>query len=88
MKKLATTLLVPILAAISLSSCTLDSASFGVNAVSYPTHRVYAPVYTPVHKPAIYYTPSYGYRRHVDVRPDWLRYGSHCAPPRRHYRHY
>lgn len=84
MKKIKSVLFA-IIAAASLSSCTLDSASFGVSAVNYPSYPVHR-VRTHVHQPAIYYTPSY---RHVDVRPDWMRYGSHyCPPSRRQYRHH
>jgi len=74
MKKIKSLLLV-ILAAASLSSCTLDSASFGVSAVSYPTYR------PPVHRPAIYHTTRY---YNYDVRPDWMRYGGNWVPARRY----
>ena len=78
MKKIKSVLFAAI-AAISFSSCTLDHASFGVSAVSYPTH---VPVRR-VHTPAIYHhTTSY---RYVDVRPDWMRYGGNWVPARRHY---
>jgi len=80
MKKIKS-ILFAIIAAASLSSCTLDHASFGVSAVSYPSH---VPVYRPViQQPAIYHTPSY---RYVDVRPDWMRYGGNWVPARRCYR--
>ena len=81
MKKIKS-ILFAVIAAASLSSCTLDSASFGVNAVSYPSHRAYAPV----HVPAVYHG-GYSYR-YVDVRPDWMRYGGNYVPARRYRRHY
>tara|TARA_R110000744_G_scaffold164414_3_gene281537 strand:+ start:227 stop:472 length:246 start_codon:yes stop_codon:yes gene_type:complete len=70
-----------ILAAVSLSSCTLDSASFGVSAVSYPSYIEARPVRR--HQPAIYHTTQY-YR--YDVRPDWMRYGGNWVPARRYHR--
>tara|TARA_R100000664_G_scaffold33456_2_gene50620 strand:+ start:1284 stop:1514 length:231 start_codon:yes stop_codon:yes gene_type:complete len=76
MKKIKCIFLV-VLAAVSLSSCTLDSASFGVSAVSYPTYR-------PLHQPAIYRATRY---YHYDVRPDWMRYGGNWRPTRRHCRY-
>ena len=83
MKKIKPFLLA-ILAAVSFSSCTLDSASFGVSAVSYPSYRVTRPV---VHQPAIYHTPhTY---RYYSPPPDYIRYGRHCAPvTRRHHAHH
>jgi len=84
MKKIKS-ILFAVIAAASLSSCTLDSASFGVSTSTY--YPTYAPVYRPViQQPAIYHTPSY---RYVDVRPDWMRYGGNWVPARRHHRcHY
>jgi hypothetical protein len=78
-------LLFAAVAATLLSSCTLDHASFGVSAVSYPSHRASYIEARPVrrHAPAIYHTTSY---RYVDVRPDWMRYGGNWVPARRYYR--
>ena len=81
-------LLFAAVAATLLSSCTLDHASFGVSAVSYPTYRASYIEARPVrrHAPAIYHTTSY---RYVDVRPDWMRYGGNWVPARRNcYRRY
>ncbi len=79
-------LLFAAVAATLLPSCTLDHASLGVSAVSYPSHRVSYIEARPVrrHTPAIYHTTSY--RRYVDVRPDWMRYGGNWVPARRYYR--
>ena len=79
-------LLFAAVAATLLSSCTLDQASFGVSAVSYPAYRTSYIEARPVrrHAPAIYHTTSY--RRYVDVRPDWMRYGGNWVPARRYYR--
>ena len=79
-------LLFAAVAATLLSSCTLDHASFGVSAVSYPVYRTSYIEARPVrrHAPAIYHAPvSY---RYVDVRPDWMRYGVNCVPARYYYR--
>ena len=78
-------LLFAAVAATLLSSCTLDHASFGVSAVSYPTYRASYIEARPVrrHAPAIYHTTSY---RYVDVRPDWMRYGGNWVPARRYCR--
>ena len=76
MKKIKTLLFV-ILVAVPLTSCTFDHASLGSRAVSYPSYRTH----TPVHVPAIYRTMRP--YRHVDVRPDWMRYGGNWSPLRR-----
>jgi hypothetical protein len=73
-------LLLSILAVVSFSSCTIDSASFGVSAVNYPTYRA-APVRV---VPSVHYRTRYLY----DVRPDWMRYGGNWVPARRLYRRY
>jgi len=53
-------LLFAAVAATLLSSCTLDHASFGVSAVSYPAYRTSYIEARPVrrHAPAIYHTTS------------------------------
>lgn len=68
------TALLAILAAACLSSCTVDSISYGtgVNGVSYPTHRIVVP--------PVYHTGHTTY--HYDLRPDYVRYGSHCRSVR------
>lgn len=69
-------ILLALVAAACLPSCTLDSVSYGVrvDSVSYPVRRVYVP---PVYRTGVY--TSY----HYDLRPDYRRYGSYCPPVRR-----
>ena len=72
-------LILALFAACFLSSCTIDSVSYGVNAVSYPTYsRVQ---YIPTNR--VHYVPrirTYMY----DIRPDYIRYSSCYRPVRRH----
>ena len=74
-------ILFAIVAAVTLPSCTLDSASFGVSAVTYPSYIEARPVR--YRQPAVYRVPGY-YR--YDVRPDWMRYGGNWVPARHPYR--
>ena len=69
-------ILLALFAAAGLSSCTVDSVGYGpgVNSMSYPIHRVIVP---PVYHTRVY-TPY-----HYDLRPDYIRYGSHCVSVRR-----
>jgi hypothetical protein len=71
MKKIKS-ILFAIFTAATLSSCTIDSVSYGVGVtgVSYPSYRVVTPPSYRTHVHTSY---------HYDLRPDYVRY-------RRYYR--